>query len=376
MAAPPAAPTSAAAWIALGAAGGTDGGLLREIRERHGSPEALLHPGAPAPPVLPPSLREGARSRLAWARREIEAVRRAGGRVLVYGDAAYPALLREIPDPPAWLAVQGNWPGDDVPAVAMVGSRKACPAGTRRAREWAAWLARRGVAIISGLAHGVDAAAHEGALAGGGRTAAVLGCGLDIVYPRRHRALREAILRGGGAVLSELAVGTAPAAWTFPRRNRLISGLSRGVLVIQAAERSGTAITAGLALDQGREVWAVPGAPEDPRARGTNALIRQGARLVETPGEVLADLLPGLAGGGSGAREMRGAIQAAATPTEEERKLLDGLAALADQGSVPADIDTIAARAGLDIDRAAAALLDLEMRGEVQRLPGTRFARS
>jgi DNA processing protein len=264
----------------------------------------------------------------------------------------------------------GAWAGDDAPAIAMVGSRSACPAGVRRAREWAAWLARRGVAIVSGLAHGVDAAAHEGALEAGGRTAAVLGCGLDVVYPRRHRALREAIVRGGGAVVSEFPIGTQPAPWTFPRRNRLISGLARGVLVIQAAERSGTAITAALALDQGREVWAVPGAPEDPRARGTNALIRQGARLVESPAEVLGDLLPG----GffdlprPGERD-RGAIQAAEGLTEEERELLASL------GGAAADIDTISACAGLTVDEAATALLALELRGEIKRLPGMRFTK-
>lgn len=360
----------AAAWVALGAAVRTNGNLLREIRERHGSPAALLDRAAPELPGLPEPLRERARGRLPWARREIDAVRRCGGEVLAYGDAAYPALLREIPDPPAWLAVQGEWIADDSPAVAMVGSRSACPAGMARARRWAAWLAGRGVAIISGLAHGVDAAAHEGALEGGGRTAAVLGCGLDVIYPRRHRALREAILRGGGAVLSELPIGTEPAPWTFPRRNRLISGLARGVLVIQAAERSGTAITAALALDQGREVWAVPGTPEDPRARGTNALIRQGARLVESPQEVLADILPGAPAGGAPAPIEGAGIQAGAGLTEEERDLLAGLAA------APADIDTIAARAGTGVDRAAVMLLDLEMRGEVRRFPGMRFSKA
>ncbi len=362
-----------AAWIALGAAGRMQGSVLREIRERHGSPAAVIEPGASDVldfPGLPPALCGRARGLLVWARREIKAVGQAGGQVVTYGDAGYPGLLREIPDPPAWLAVQGEWSDAEAPAVAVVGSRSACPAGVRRGREWSAWLARRGVAIISGLAHGVDAAAHEGALEGGGRTAAVLGCGLDVIYPRRHRALREAIVGRGGAVMSELPIGTQPAPWTFPRRNRLISGLARGVLVIQAAERSGTAITARLALDQGREVWAVPGTPEDPRARGTNALIRQGARLVESPEEVLGDLLPGWPGDILPKMDERSVIQATAGLTEEERELLASLEA------APADIDTIAAHAQLTIDKAAATLLDLEMRGEVKRLPGMRFSKA
>ncbi|MDP3939710.1 MAG: DNA-processing protein DprA [Deltaproteobacteria bacterium] len=362
-----------AAWIALGAAGRTQGNVLREIRERHGSPAGVIEPGAAAAPEiagLDPALRERAHRLLDWAGREIGAVRRAGGEVVSYGDAGYPALLREIPDPPAWLAVQGEWSDAEAPAVAVIGSRSACPAGVRRGREWSAWLARRGVAIISGLAHGVDGAAHEGALEGGGRTAAVLGCGLDISYPRRHLTLREAIVRGGGAVMSELPIGTQPAPWTFPRRNRLISGLARGVLVIQAAERSGTSITARLALDQGREVWAVPGTPEDPRARGTNALIRQGARLVESPEEVLGDLLPGWPGDIPPKMDDRSMIQAMGGLTEEEMELLAGLKA------APADIDTIAARAQLTIEQAAATLLDLEMRGEVKRLPGMRFSKA
>jgi DNA processing protein len=358
------------AWVALGRAGSIEGGVLRAIRALYGSPVPLLSGEAGADDPLPPALREKAVAQMGRAGREVAAIRAVGGQVIGFGDPRYASPLREIADPPAWLAVDGD-PGDpDAPAVAIVGSRSASFEGERRAHRWASWLARRGLTIVSGFAPGIDAAAHRGALAAGGRTLAVLGCGLDVTYPRRHHALRAEVVRGGGALLSEFALGTQPARWTFPRRNRLISGLSGGVLVIEAAARSGTLITAGYAGDQGREVWAVPGPPENPRAQGTNALIRQGARLVEDPAEVLEDLLPGAAPGNAPAAARGREAQAPGGLSEEERNLLAAL------GARPLDIDTLAARADLPVQRVSALLLDLEMRGQAKRVAGTRFARS
>lgn len=359
----------ASAWIALGASRSPDRDLFRSIRERFGSPASLLKSGAGGEEHLSDALIGEARARGPWAAAELERIQAAGGVAVTFSDPRYPPLLREIADPPAWLACAGE-PGDpDAPAIAVVGSRSASPEGERLARNWAAWLARRGVTIVSGFAPGIDAAAHRGALEGGGRTLAVLGCGLDVIYPRRHRALREEVLRAGGALLSEFPMGTEPARWTFPQRNRLISGISRGVLVVQAAARSGTAITARLALEQGREVWAVPGSPDDPRARGTNGLIRQGARLVEEPSEILADLLPWWPRELSRPAPREGGIQAVAGLTEEERNLLSRL------GVDRVDIDTIAARARISVGKAATLLLALEMGGQVRRHPGMRFSR-
>jgi DNA processing protein len=378
----------AAAWIALGLACAPDGDRMRAILARHGSPAPLLL-DVDDSELLPPAAREAAARALARAERERAAIRALGGEALVFGDPRYPPLLREIADPPAWLAMRGD-PGDrDAPGVAIVGSRRASEAGEARARSWAAWLAARGITIVSGFAHGIDAAAHRGAIEAGGRTLAVLGCGLDVLHPRRHRALREEIVAARGAIVSEFPLGRLPATWTFPQRNRVISGVARGVLVIQAAARSGTLITARLAGEQGRDVWAVPGAPEDPRARGTNALLRQGARLVEDPAEVLEDLLPGppaparersetgdappdraSARNASGKDRSAASAQASAGLTDEERVLIEGLS----RGAV--DIDTLSARAGVPAARAAALMLRLEILGHVRKREGMRFERA
>jgi DNA processing protein len=354
------------AWIALGLVCAPEGARFRAIRERHGSPAPIFECGESGGDLIPSGLRDAARGRLFAAEREARRVRAIGGEVIGFGDGRYPGLLREIGDPPAWMSFLGDAGDSDSPAVAIVGSREASPSGERRAFEWAALLARRGVTIVSGFARGIDAAAHRGALAVGGRTVAVLGCGLDVEHPRAHRTLRARVLAAAGAIVSEFPLGTRPAPWTFPRRNRVISGLSRGVLVIQAAARSGTLITARCAGDQGREVWAVPGAPEDPRARGTNALLRQGARLVENPVEVLEDLLPWAQ---ARKEEAEDRPQAIAELSDEEKNLL----AVMEGG--PVDIDTLASRARLPVTAIGTLLLALELRGCVRRIEGMRFER-
>lgn len=364
----------AIAWIALGLVCVPDGERYRAIRARHGSPAPLLHEDGEDPDLLATVTRSAARAALARARREAAGILALGARAIAFDDPLYPPGLREIADPPAWIAARGDLGDPDVPTLAIVGSREASIAGERRARDWAAWLARRGVRIVSGLARGIDSAAHRGAMDSGGHTVGVLGCGLDEALGRRASGLMGDLLAAGGALVSDFPLGTRPARWTFPRRNRVISALSSGVLVMQAAARSGSLITARCAGDQGRDVWAVPGAPEDPRARGTNALIRQGARLVEDPAEVLEDLLPAALPRAAGETPGKDAptvpAQAGAGLSDEERTLLAGVSGDA------LDLDTLAARAGLSVPRASALLTRLELDGRVRRLDGMRFARA
>ena len=208
-------------------------------------------------------------------------------------DVRYPVLLRNIPDPPPVLYVDGELEPVDVQAVAIVGSRHATLYGIRIARTLAEQLSRLGFTIVSGMARGIDRVAHEGALAAGGRTLAVLGCGLDVAYPPDHTQLRAQVAEAG-ALLTEFPLGSPPLAAHFPRRNRILSGLSMGVIVVEAAEGSGSLITAKLAAEQGREVFAVPGPIDAPTSRGTHGLLKQGAKLTETVDDILDELLPQL----------------------------------------------------------------------------------
>ena len=224
------------------------------------------------------------RDRMGAAAVELERVRALeGADVLALDDGAYPALLREIPDPPVTLYVRGQWRAClEAPCVGVVGSRRCSTYGQNVAVQLARELAARGVTIVSGLARGVDAAAHRGALEAGGRTAAVLGTGIDEVYPRDHRRLAGEILEKGGALVTQFPLGTPPVAENFPYRNRIISGLSYGVIVVEASENSGSLITARLALEQGREVFAVPGNITNRNSFGTNFLIKgAGAKHIQ-----------------------------------------------------------------------------------------------
>lgn len=277
--------------------------------------------------------------------------------LVTWGDPDYPPLLREIPDPPVVLYVQGQRQLLASPQIAIVGSRNPTPLGVQNAEAFAAALVQNGLTITSGLALGVDGAAHRGALEAGGTTLAVAGTGLDRVYPPRHRELAHAIA-ARGALVSEFPIGTPVRAGNFPVRNRLISGLSLGVLVVEAAQRSGSLITARLAAEQGREVFALPGSIHSPLARGCHALIRQGAKLVETAEHVLEELGPLAAV----------ARQAASRPSPSlaplERRLFDCL------GYDPLHIDAIIEHSGLTADRVSSILLQLELRGLVLAGPG------
>jgi DNA processing protein len=282
--------------------------------------------------------------------------------LVTLADADYPPLLLATADPPPLLFAAGRRELLQRPALAIVGSRSATQQGANNAEAFARHLARAGLTIVSGLALGIDAAAHRGALraldeGADASTIAVLGTGVDVVYPASNRALFDAV-RGRGLMLSEFALGTPGIAHNFPRRNRIISGLSRGVLVVEAALRSGSLITARLAAESGREVFALPGSIHSPTARGCHRLIKDGAKLVESAQDILDELRIEAPAGGERA------------PRPAARSAL--LAAL---GFDPVDLDTLASRTGRDAGGLAAELLELELAREVERLPGNRYQR-
>jgi DNA processing protein len=282
-----------------------------------------------------------------------------GRQVLSIGDSAYPPLLLQSADPPLLLYVQGNAALLSQRSLAIVGSRNASAQGVDNARSFAAHLSSQGWTIVSGLAFGIDGAAHEGGLAGPGSTVAVVGTGLDRVYPARHRALAHRIATDG-VLISEFAPGTPPLASNFPLRNRIIAGLSRGTLVVEAALQSGSLITARLAADSGREVFAVPGSIHSPLSRGCHVLIRQGAKLVESAADILEELQPGLV----------------ATPTPPAADLASRLDPLLEaMGHDPVSLDALCARTGWSAQELSARLLELELEDRAARLPGGLYQR-
>lgn len=273
------------------------------------------------------------------------------------GEPAYPALLAAIEGAPPLLYLRGNVAALELPQLAVVGSRNPTAGGRDNAFRFAHYLAASGFAITSGLALGIDAAAHRGALEAGGTTLAVMGTGIDRIYPARNRALAEAIVEAGGALVSEFAPGTTAVAAHFPRRNRIISGLSLGTLVVEAALRSGSLITARTALEQQREVFAIPGSIHNPLARGAHALIRQGAQLVETAADIVQEL-----GGGLAFKQAQldlGSEQP--EPSGDQQRLLEAM------GYDPVSLDTLCERAGLPVGDVSVLLTDLELSGEVTR---------
>ena len=281
--------------------------------------------------------------------------------VLALGDPGYPAALTHIPDPPLLLYIKGRIDLLARPALAIVGSRNATQQGKANAAAFAAALSGAGVCVVSGLALGIDAAAHEGALRGPGSSIAVVGTGADLCYPARNRALAERIAHEG-CIVSEYALGTPPISANFPRRNRIISGLACGVLVVEAAAQSGSLITARVAAEQGREVFALPGSIHAPLAKGCHQLLREGARLVETVNELLEAMqVSPLAAA---------PIAAHALPTETDCTDL-----LAQLGHEPIDMDALLERLHLNIGELSLGLLALEMAGLIERLPGGKVQR-
>jgi DNA processing protein len=291
----------------------------------------------------------------------------SGAQIILCTDADYPPLLRETSGAPAVLYVLGSVAALASAQLAMVGSRNPTPGGRATARAFATWFARAGLTVTSGLALGIDAASHEGALAGGGPTVAVCGTGLDRVYPDEHAALAARIAQSGGALVSEFPPRTAPLRAHFPRRNRIISGLSLGTLVVEAARKSGSLITARLAAESGREVFAIPGSIHNPVSRGCHQLIKQGAKLVEDAADVLSEL-----------RIPLSKEQLTEPPADHERPveldkeyemLLDAL------GFEPTTVDVLVARTHLPGESVASMLLILELEGRVTALPGGRYGR-
>jgi DNA processing protein len=288
-----------------------------------------------------------------------------GNAILTLADVAYPQALLQISDPPSLIYVKGNPDLLNAPALAIVGARNATPQGEANAQAFAQSLAEKGMVIISGMALGVDAAAHRGALKGGGGTIAVVGTGADRIYPARNAELARQIA-GQGTIVSEFPLGTPPAAHNFPRRNRLISGLARGVLVVEAAVDSGSLITARLAAEQGREVFAIPGSIHSPLARGCHKLIKQGAKLVESAQDILEEMhFP----------EIKSPVQEEALGRENGLEGEDNAEILRQMGFDPVDPDTLVARMGLTAESVFAILTVMELEGRVVRLPGGRFQR-
>lgn len=362
------------AWLRLTLTPGIGNTGARHLLAAFGSPQAIFEQDASALRQLgsgrlvdvlqrePPALAAQLQTTLDW-------LQGADNRhIVTLGDTAYPAGLLDIEDPPSMLYMLGALDFRLQAAIkksalclGIVGSRNPTPQGENNARQFAKAFGEAGLCVVSGMALGVDGAAHDGALQGGGTTIAVVGTGLDRVYPKQHLALAHRIAENG-LIISEFPLGTPPLTANFPKRNRLISGLSQGTLVVEAALKSGSLITARLAVEQGKEVFAIPGSIHSPQSRGCHALIKQGAKLVESAQDVLEELhLPH--------------ARATSAPTDASADLSEDDPLFAALGFEPVTLDALQARTGLTTALLQARLLDLEMAGDVARLPGGLFQR-
>ncbi|MDX1764247.1 MAG: DNA-processing protein DprA [bacterium] len=301
----------------------------------------------------------------AFARHERKRVGELGGRIVIHGDSAYPGALAEIDDPPPVLYVQGRLRKEDALALAIVGSRSASTQGRLNAERLAARLAAMGMTIVSGLAMGIDTWAHQGALDGGGRTVAVLGCGLDQTYPASNQRLRKKIV-SRGAVISEFPLGTAPLPMNFPRRNRIISGIALGTLVVEAARKSGSLITARFALEQGREVFAIPGTIQASRSQGGNLLIQKGAKLVQSADDIVEEFPDEI---------RRYLTLEKVLPRKAVTAGKDEAAVLRFIGDEPVHIDALTRETELRPAAMASLLTRMELKGLVRQLPGKLFTK-
>jgi DNA processing protein len=292
--------TSDAYWLALRRVHGAGPRTCRLLLERFGSAEQIFK--ATEEEITTAGIGRNVARAIAGfndfapLEKELCELPRLGARLVRWTDADYPPNLKQIADPPPFLMARGLLEANDTACVAVVGARAASEAGLRMAQRLGFELAAHGFVVVSGLARGIDGAAHRGALEAGGRTIAVLGCGIDVAYPPEHRGLADTIVERRGAILSELPLGTAPLPENFPSRNRILSGLALGVVIVEAAEKSGSLITARMALEQDRQVFAVPGSPLSGKTRGSNRLLREGAVLVECVEDVIEDLAPQMAG--------------------------------------------------------------------------------
>src|SRR5688572_10372541 len=355
-----------ASWLHLTLTPGLGAAALRGLLKQFGLPEQVLSrkrselaafaPAAALDALDSEAVHAAVKHALDWARV-------AGHHVVTLADEGYPKALLEIADPPALLYAVGRVELLRTPCFAIVGSRNATAQGESNAESFAQALSNAGLVIVSGLALGIDAAAHRGGLAGAASTVAVLGTGVDVIYPRRNAELAKACA-ARGLLLSEFPLGTAPAAHNFPRRNRLISGLARGCLVVEAALASGSLITARAAAEQGRDVFAVPGSIHSPLSKGCHVLIKAGAKLVESAEDVLTELAGFRPSGYASTRD-----PAEGTPARAEGGLL------AHMGHDPVDVDSLCSRAGLSAEQVSSELLRLELDGRVAALPGGLYQR-
>ncbi len=353
-----------AAWLRLSLTTGLGGEAFRRLLLSFGGPEQILGasraaltavvPGKLADTLLDNHLYGDLTAVEAW-------LDDSNNHIVTLADTDYPQALLQTPDPPPLIYVKGRRDLLNQPSLAIVGSRNATAQGKLTATSFATALSNAGLCIVSGLALGIDAAAHQGGLAGLSSTVAIVGTGLDKVYPARNRELAHAIA-GQGALVSEFALGTPPLAAHFPRRNRLISGMTRGCLVVEAALSSGSLITARIANELGKEVFAIPGSIHSTLSKGCHALIKQGAKLVDDASDILTELRLPLPAGGN-AQNTEDAATALKHPL------------LAHMGFDPCDIDTLAGRAGLPVHDISAALIQLELQGSVASLAGGLWQR-
>jgi DNA processing protein len=353
------------AWLALSLTRGLGGEGARRLLKEFGSPDAVF---ASSISSLKSSVKADVAAEiskgvaddviapaLAW-------LEDSSNHIVTLADSDYPQALLNIPDPPLLLYVKGRLDLLNRPALAIVGSRSATPQGINNAEAFAKSLSNAGLCIISGMAHGIDAAAHRGALHGQGSSIAIVGTGLDKVYPAANRDLAHALAQQG-ALISEFPLGTPPLAANFPRRNRLISGMSLGCLVVEASLQSGSLITARLALEQGRDVFAVPGSIHAPQSKGCHALLKQGAKLVEAAQDILEEL------GSLLVSPAQTANSEGPDSNRQDSVLLEHL------GFDPVDVDTLSVRCGLTIAELSAMLLTLELSGRICVLPGGLYQR-
>ncbi len=363
------------AWLRLALAPGVGNTSLLRLLTAFGSPEAVLASGrsalmahlsvAQCDALLADPDAAALETTHDW-------LAQPGNSLMTLADEDYPASLLEIADPPAVLYCKGRRGLLSQPGLGIVGSRSATPQGVRDAEAFAHALSDAGLTIVSGLALGIDAAAHRGGLAGAGSSVAIIGTGLDRIYPAKNKALAHRLAENG-LIVSEFALGTPPLPGHFPRRNRLISGLARGVLVVEAAPNSGSLITARVAAEQGRDVFAIPGSIHSPLARGCHALIKQGAKLVESAADILDELAwqqrlaPPLLREDRPQGESLAAYPVRALPEAPSDPVLDAL------DGAPTTLDALAQRTGLTLDALSAKLLTLELDGRIASLPGGRY---
>ncbi len=370
-------------WIALNMTPGVGPRAATMLLERFGSADAVFHARRTEleslrlkPETIDSIIKREFHDRAAS---ELERVKELGGDILILDDGSYPALLREIDDPPPVLYVRGDWHSCfDQPCIGVIGSRKCSTYGENASEMLSRDLASRGITIVSGLARGIDTAGHRGAIRGQGKTVAVMGTGLDSIYPKENNGLVREIIAAGGCVVTQFPLGTPPIPENFPYRNRIISGLSHGVVIVEASERSGSLITARLAMEQNREVMAVPGNITSRNSFGTNYLIKTGAKLVqqwqdivaEMPSEIAATILPPKIDEQKAEDTQRQPELVPADMTDNERKVWDALTA--DEST---HIDVLLEASGLSFGDLNSALVALDIRDLIRVLPGKHYAR-